>query len=132
MWNYGAPTEPIDFTTRSRMGKCRLTALRPQIDSAPMSAVGGNADLVQVSNVIKIDRSRRRVMQRDDEKLETLTAPSPRPLLVETIRCTDTDPAAHLVARNELSHSGYAGQHLRSRGRGHDQRTQLAGPNVLN
>jgi proteasome lid subunit RPN8/RPN11 len=32
--------------------------------------------------VIKNDRPRRGVTQRDDEKLETLTAPNPRPLLV--------------------------------------------------
>jgi hypothetical protein len=39
----------------------------------------------QGPNVMKIDRPRSSVTQRDHEKLETFTAPNPRPLLVKTI-----------------------------------------------
>jgi hypothetical protein len=41
-------------------------------------------------NVIKIDRLRSRVTKRDNEKSGTLTAPNPRPLLVDMIRIVST------------------------------------------
>jgi RadC-like JAB domain-containing protein len=81
--------------------------------SALRSLLGAKGTWFQGPNVIKIDRPRSSVTQRDDEKVETLTAPNPRPLLVKTIGNISTHQCDN--ARRRLMHNHPSGDPTPSR-----------------
>jgi hypothetical protein len=62
--------------------------------------------------VIKNDRPRSSVAHRDDEKSETLTAPNPRPLLVEMIGNISTHQCGN--DRSRLMHNHFSGKPSRT------------------
>jgi len=68
---------------------------------------GHTTDFDSQTIMIKNDRPRSSVTDRDDEKSETLTAPNPRPLLVETIGNISSNQYGS--ARRSLMHNHPSG-----------------------